>query len=218
MLEEGRQSGRLDQAWAEATEREVAALGTAVAAARHETVARLAALIESGRDDGSPFPWAEIALRGTVEDFLADGPALEAEDRFRTLLRQNRARDAAAGRTLAGPHLTDLAVRHGPKRTDAGRASTGEQKALLVGLVLAQARLVDAMSGLAPLILLDELAAPLRPAAPRGAVRDFAGAGRAGVHDGGGPAGVRGGGGGGAVWGGGGGGAGGGVRGGGGRS
>ena len=168
VLEEGRQSGRLDQAWAEATEREVAALGTAVAAARHETVARLAALIESGRDDGSPFPWAEIALRGTVEDFLVDGPALEAEDRFRTLLRQNRARDAAAGRTLAGPHLPDLAVRHGPKRTDAGRASTGEQKALLVGLVLAQARLVDAMSGLAPLILLDELAAhfdPLRRAA-----------------------------------------------------
>ena len=69
VLEEGRQSGRLDQAWAEATEREVAALGTAVAAARHETVARLAALIESGRDDGSPFPWAEIALRAPSRIF-----------------------------------------------------------------------------------------------------------------------------------------------------
>ncbi|HEX4768130.1 MAG TPA: DNA replication/repair protein RecF [Lichenihabitans sp.] len=159
VLEEGRQSGRLDRAWAEAAEHEVATLGVAVAAARHETVARLAALIEASRDDASPFPWADLALQGTIEAMVAEGPAIEAEDRYRALLREARARDAAAGRTSIGPHLSDLFVRHGPKAAEASRSSTGEQKALLVGLVLAQARLVDAMSGIAPLVLLDEIAA-----------------------------------------------------------
>ena len=168
VLEEGRQSGRLDHAWAEAAEREVAALGVAVAAARHEAVARLGAIIAAGRDDASPFPWAEVSLQGTVEALIGNGPALEAEETYRTLLREARGRDAAAGRTSIGPHLSDLLVRHGPKNADAARSSTGEQKALLVGLVLAQARLVGAMSGIGPLILLDEIAAhfdPLRRAA-----------------------------------------------------
>ena len=163
VLEDGRQAGRLDRPWAEAAEREVAALGVAVAAARHDTVARLVTLIATGRDDGSPFPWAGLALKGTVEALLAEGPALEAEERFRAMLRDSRGRDAAAGRTLTGPHLTDLAVTHGPKGMDAARSSTGEQKALLVGLVLAQARLVDAMTGIGPLILLDEIAAHFDP-------------------------------------------------------
>ena len=168
VLEEGRQTGRLDHAWAEAAEREVAALGVAVAAARHEAVERLAAIILAGRDEASPFPWAEISLQGIVEALVGSCPALEAEDRYRLLLREARARDAAAGRTSIGPHLADLLVRHGPKGADAARSSTGEQKALLVGLVLAQARLVAAMSGIGPLVLLDEIAAhfdPLRRAA-----------------------------------------------------
>jgi DNA replication and repair protein RecF len=83
-------------------------------------------------------------------------------------LRANRARDAAAGRTLIGPQASDLVVKHGPKNADAARSSTGEQKALLVGLVLAHARLVASMSGIVPLVLLDEIAAhfdPLRRAA-----------------------------------------------------
>jgi DNA replication and repair protein RecF len=75
------------------------------------------------------------------------------------MLASSRRRDAAAGRTLSGPHVSDLAVRHGPKGEPARACSTGEQKALLTGLVLAHARLVDAMSGVAPLLLLDEVAA-----------------------------------------------------------
>jgi DNA replication and repair protein RecF len=163
ILEEGRQ-GRLDRAWAEAAEHEVAGLGVAVAAARHETVARLSALIAAERDDVSPFPWAGIALDGDVERLVASHPALEAEDRYRDMLRGNRLRDMAAGRTTIGPHLADLLVRHGPKGTEAARSSTGEQKALLVGLVLAQAHLVSAMSGIAPVMLLDEIAAHFDPA------------------------------------------------------
>ncbi len=162
ILEDGR-SGGLNRAWAEAAEREVASLGVAVAAARHETVARLSALIAAARDDASPFPWAAVTLEGEIERLIAQHPAVEVEDRFRDLLRANRSRDMAAGRTTVGPHLADLAVRHGPKDVEAARASTGEQKALVVGLVLAQARLVAAMSGMAPLILLDEIAAHFDP-------------------------------------------------------
>ena len=163
VLEEGRQ-GRLDRAWAEAAEHEVATLGVAVAAARHETVTRLVALIAAERDDASPFPWAAVALDGDVEHLVETLPALEAEDRYRALLRDNRFRDMAAGRTTVGPHLADLRVRHGPKDIEAARASTGEQKALLVGLVLAQARLVADMSGIVPILLLDEIAAHFDPA------------------------------------------------------
>ncbi|MFY9969827.1 MAG: DNA replication and repair protein RecF, partial [Roseiarcus sp.] len=72
-------------------------------------------MIAAGRDDASPFPWARLALEGEVETLASNGPALEAEDRYRAMLFRNRAPDAAAGRTLIGPHVGDLAVRHGPK-------------------------------------------------------------------------------------------------------
>jgi DNA replication and repair protein RecF len=154
---------RPDAAWLDAVEREVAETGVAVAAARRETVERLASLIAAARDDASPFPWAGIALEGTLEAELAKAPAVDVEDLYRGWLRDGRPRDRAAGRTLTGPQTSDLAVRHGPKGVPAGSASTGEQKALLVGLVLAHARLVAAMAGLAPLVLLDEIAAHLDP-------------------------------------------------------
>ncbi|WP_298353252.1 DNA replication/repair protein RecF [Rhodoblastus sp.] len=154
---------RGERIWLDAAEREIAELGVAVAAARRETVERLAALIAAGRDEDSPFPWADIALEGEIDALVAGRPALEAEDNFRALLRDNRARDAAAGRTLIGPQASDLVVRHGPKQCEARRASTGEQKALLVGLALAHAKLVAAMSGIAPLVLLDEIAAHFDP-------------------------------------------------------
>lgn len=162
ILEDGRQRG-LDRAWATAAEHEVATLGVAVAAARHETVSRLASLIAAARDDASPFPWAGLVLDGDVERLVATTPALEAEERYRVLLRDSRPRDTAAGRTTVGPHLTDLLVSHGPKGVDAARSSTGEQKALLVGLVLAQARLVADLSGIVPILLLDEVAAHFDP-------------------------------------------------------
>ena len=152
-----------DHAWLDACERELSEVAVAVAAARRETVAKLNTLIARHRDAASAFPWAEVRLQGELEDALGTRPALEVEDNYFQLLRQSRARDAAAGRTLRGPQASDLAVAHGPKQIEAARASTGEQKALLTGLVIAHARLVTETSGMAPLLLLDEIAAHFDP-------------------------------------------------------
>ena len=111
----------------------------------------------------SAFPSAQIALDGWMENALVNEPATAVEDRYREILRANRARDAAAGRTLDGPHLTDLQVIYAPKNMPARDASTGEQKALLIGLVLAHATLVAEMTGIVPLLLLDEVVAHLDP-------------------------------------------------------
>jgi DNA replication and repair protein RecF len=120
-------------------------------------------MIQETREDSSPFPFATMSLEGEIDALVAALPAVDAEDRYRTILRDQRPRDRAAGRTLVGPQATDLLVRHGPKDIPAGMASTGEQKALLIGLVLAHARLVANMSGIAPFVLLDEVAAHLDP-------------------------------------------------------
>ncbi len=152
-----------DPHWLDAVERETAELAVAVAAARVETVRRLGAALAEKRAQASAFPWAAIALSGSVENALEAHAASEVEDRYRALLKHGRARDAAAGRTLDGPHLTDLAVVHGPKGIAAGETSTGEQKALLIDLVLAHAGLVAHMTGLAPVLLLDEVVAHLDP-------------------------------------------------------
>lgn len=159
--------GRIDQSarvWLDAIEREIAELAIAVAAARFETVSKLAALVADGEGaNDSQFPFARLRLEGEVDSLIEMRPALEAEDIYRGILRDNRVRDAAAGRALIGPQSSDLDVRHGDKQARAAQLSTGEQKALLVGLVLAQARLVRAMSGIAPLVLLDEIAAHFDP-------------------------------------------------------
>jgi DNA replication and repair protein RecF len=152
-----------ETSWLDAVEREVAELGVAVAAARAETVGRLATIIAAGGDEASPFPRAMIGLDGEIDRLVQALPALDAEDRYRELLRQGRQRDRAAGRTLTGPQTSDLLVRHAAKGIPAEQGSTGEQKALLIGLVLAHARLVRSMSGLPPLVLLDEVAAHLDP-------------------------------------------------------
>ena len=150
-----------DSHWLDAVEHETAEVAVAVAAARAETVARLSAALAAAHDEG--FPRAEIALNGWMEKLLPDHSALEIEDRYRALLKANRARDAAAGRTLDGPHLSDLAVTHAGKGIAASDASTGEQKALLIRLVLAHAGLIKDMTGFAPLLLLDEIVAHLDP-------------------------------------------------------
>jgi DNA replication and repair protein RecF len=151
-----------DTHWLDAIERETAELAVAVAALRGETLTRLAATLHT-RGAVSAFPSAEIALDGWIENALRDEPATAVEDRYRNLLRDNRARDAAAGRTLDGPHLTDLQVIYAPKQMPAKDASTGEQKALLIGLILAHATLVAEMTGITPLLLLDEVVAHLDP-------------------------------------------------------
>jgi DNA replication and repair protein RecF len=152
---------RPDQHWLDAVEHETAELAVAVAALRAETVRRLQGALATRKDD--VFPSAEIALDGWMERLLPDRPAAEIEDRYRAVLRDSRARDAAAGRTLDGPHLTDLAVTFPRKDIPAADASTGEQKALLIGLVLAHAGLITEMTGFAPVLLLDEVIAHLDP-------------------------------------------------------
>ena len=151
-----------DDHWCDAIERETAELAVAVAAMRGQTAAKLAAMLRT-RGEASAFPSAQIMLDGWMENALMSEPATSVEDRYREILRANRARDAAAGRTLDGPHLTDLQVIYAPKNMPARDASTGEQKALLIGLVLAHATLVAEMTGITPLLLLDEVVAHLDP-------------------------------------------------------
>jgi DNA replication and repair protein RecF len=160
-----------DTHWLDAVEHETAEVAVAVAAARAETVKRLSAALYASRGEAPEFPQAEIALEGWMEQLLPDHSALDIEDRYRVLLKDNRARDAAAGRTLDGPHLSDLCVTHASKNIPAADASTGEQKALLIRLVLAHASLIKQMTGYAPLLLLDEVVAHLDPAR-RGALYD----------------------------------------------
>jgi DNA replication and repair protein RecF len=148
-----------DARWLDAVEHELAELAVAVAAGRGETVRRLTAELEASRDPESLFPSPAISLQGWREDEWATIAAIEIEDRFRAGLRESRSRDRAAGRTLEGPHLSDLAVVHTGKGITAGQCSTGERKALIVALVLAHARLVAAMHGCAPVALLDDVAA-----------------------------------------------------------
>jgi DNA replication and repair protein RecF len=152
-----------DPHWLDAVEHETAEVAVAVAAARAETVARLADALSRARDTAPEFPLAEVALDGWMEQLLPQQSATEIEDRYRALLKDNRARDAAAGRTLDGPHLSDLKVSYAVKGVAAADASTGEQKALLIRLVLAHAGLVKDMTGFAPVLLLDEVIAHLDP-------------------------------------------------------
>ena len=151
--------GRMDNAWLTGLEEQMASHGVAIAAARVETVARLKGAIAVTAEGA--FPKAELALDGMMELKVASGAAVDAEDALIGQLKQGRLRDQGAGRTLEGPHRTDLLVRHGPKDMEAGACSTGEQKALLIGLMLANARLLARQTGAAPILLLDEVAAHL---------------------------------------------------------
>ncbi|PBC22447.1 MULTISPECIES: DNA replication/repair protein RecF [unclassified Mesorhizobium] len=152
--------GSRDDRWFEAIETQMAETGVAIAAARAELVRLLAAMIDRLPDTG-PFPQADISLSGDLEAEVSSAPAVDVEERFRRALAGGRDRDRAAGRTLEGPHRSDLLVRHRPKAMLAELCSTGEQKALLVGIVLSHARLTGEMSGMTPILLLDEIAAHL---------------------------------------------------------
>ncbi len=140
-----------DREWLSALEAQMAEHGAAIDAARRDTVAALAERL-AGQVEG-PFARAGLSLEG----WTGGGAALAAD------LAQSRARDTAAGRTLVGPHRSDLAVTHLGKNQAAGLCSTGEQKALLLGIILAHADLVAERTGGAPVLLLDEIAAHLDP-------------------------------------------------------
>jgi DNA replication and repair protein RecF len=147
-------------------ERIMAETGVAIVASRAAAVAELQAAIHARREAslGAAFPWADIAIAGALEADLAQRAAIDVEDGYAAQLARERERDRAAGRTLEGPHRSDLVVGHGPKQMPARVCSTGEQKALLIGLVLAHADLVrQRRDGAAPILILDEISAHLDP-------------------------------------------------------
>jgi len=177
LLDEG---GR-DEGWLSALEVQMSEAGVAIAAARRRTVALLAGagiigdngvgdngVGDSGADGGGAFPSADLALEGALETALASQDAVSVQQEYAASLAGRRRLDAEAGRALLGPHRSDLVVVHREKGRPARLCSTGEQKALLIGLVLANARVLarrrDANNSGAPLILLlDEIAAHLDP-------------------------------------------------------
>jgi DNA replication and repair protein RecF len=152
-------AGRADPAWLDALEDAMARHGIAVAAARRGLVARLNRVLADGIAGAFPAARAEIACDWAAA--LEAGPALAAEEALRARLREGRTADAAAGAARIGPHRADLALIHGPKGVPAALCSTGEQKALLVSVVLGHAGLIAEARGHAPILLLDEVAAHL---------------------------------------------------------
>lgn len=146
-------------AWLSALERTIAETGVVVAVSRLEGLARLARAMEEQR--ASAFPRADIAVAGTVEMLLEQHAAVDVEDQFAGMLAGSRGADAEARRTSAGPHLTEFVVKHREKGRPAPECSTGEQKALLIRLVLASAGLPAPGAPEAPVLLLDEIAAHL---------------------------------------------------------
>ncbi len=154
--------GAADDQWLTALELQMAEAGVAIAAARRET-ANLLAVSEVASMEAY-FPAADISLEGELETALETGKAAEVEDAFAEKLRLRRRLDTEAGRALAGPHRSDLIVFHRGKAQPARLCSTGEQKALLIGLVLANARaLARRPYGVPLILLLDEIAAHLDP-------------------------------------------------------
>jgi DNA replication and repair protein RecF len=152
--------GRRDARWLAALEDAMARHSVAAAAARRALVIRLNGLLAAGTATGA-FPAARLDLLDPVAAALDDAPALAVEDRLREDLAAQRGRDAAAGGAAVGAHRADLGMAHLPKELPAELCSTGEQKALLVSVVLAHATLIGAARGFAPLLLLDEVAAHL---------------------------------------------------------
>ena len=150
-----------DPVWLGGIEAQLASYGAAIAIARTELVEHLCAAIDGTIRDRTPFPDAQISIDGVLESEVGFGSALDLEDRYRAMLHDERALDKSAGRTLIGPHRTDLMVRHRAGDMPAKLSSTGEQKALLVGMVLAHAQLIKEMSNIPPVLLLDEIAAHL---------------------------------------------------------
>ncbi|MGK2226478.1 MAG: DNA replication and repair protein RecF [Devosia sp.] len=151
-----------DTAWLGAIEAQMAELGASIHLARTDSLSHLQTLIGQSLDDAS-FPAAHLALTPLFEDGVEPAASAALEASLVDIWRQGRGRDRAAGRTLAGPHRVDLEVTYAQKGIPAALGSTGEQKALLIGLILAHARLVKLRTAITPFLLLDEIAAHLDP-------------------------------------------------------
>jgi DNA replication and repair protein RecF len=154
------EDARRETTWLVTLENQIAETGIAISHARLDAATLLDRFLSQADHDG-PFPWGQLAVTGEAEALAEAHPSVAAEDIYRRRLAENRGLDHAAGRTLFGPHRSDLSVSHGPKGMVAQSCSTGEQKALLIGLILAQARAAQATAGVTPLLLLDEVTAHL---------------------------------------------------------
>lgn len=154
--------GKGDDHWLKALESQMAETGIAIAAARLDFVARLQTACDMAHErEETFFPKARMNLSGTIEELLFKSPAVEVEEMFLYQLKQSRPRDSETGGAATGPHKGDLLVRYAAKDMPADQCSTGEQKALLIGMILAHARLMRAERGAPPVLLLDEVAAHL---------------------------------------------------------
>jgi DNA replication and repair protein RecF len=161
----------VDPHWLTALEQAMAERAVAIAAARLETVSALNMAMGEGL---GPFPTAEIAIEGEMERWLGESPALACEERLMAALASARGHDAETGGAGYGPHRSDLAVTHAARRMPAHLCSTGEQKALLTGIVLANLRLQARLRGAAPILLMDEVAAHLDEAHRRALFAEIA--------------------------------------------
>lgn len=150
--------GRTDRHWLEGLEDILVNDGIAITAARHEIVGQLSHVL---KNQDSVFPPAEISLKGDIENLLLEGSLLAAEEEMRQLLQKSREQDHFSGRTSYGPHRSDLDVTFLEKNQPAALCSTGEQKALLLSIVMASAHLLSVRTGAIPLLLLDEVVAHL---------------------------------------------------------
>lgn len=151
--------GNNEDVWLTGLEAQMAETGVAIAAARLHFVEDLSAACQV--QDSPSFPRSLLSVSGTVEELLGAAPAVEVEAMFAYQLKQSRAQDAVSGGAATGPHKSDLLVTYAAKNMAAEHCSTGEQKALLIGIILAHSRLIKEARGAAPILLLDEVAAHL---------------------------------------------------------
>ena len=159
LLQDANNLGGADPAWLSGLEAQMAETACAIGAARLEFVERLQTAI--GESDDTHFPKALLKATGTIEELLQNASALEVEELYKHQLVSSREQDGVTGGAASGPHKSDLAVQYADKNMDAAQCSTGEQKALLIGIILAHARLIAAERGAPPVLLLDEVAAHL---------------------------------------------------------
>ncbi len=153
------QDGGADPAWLEGLEAQMAETACAISAARLDFVGRLQAACHKAESEY--FPRAHLQATGTIEELLENSSALEVEEMFKYQLQKSRETDAVRGGAATGPHKSDLSVRYAAKNMAADQCSTGEQKALLIGIIMAHAQLIAAERGAPPILLLDEVAAHL---------------------------------------------------------
>ncbi|MCB9963399.1 MAG: DNA replication/repair protein RecF [Rhodospirillales bacterium] len=156
--------GYSDPVWLTGIETQIAETGLSICATRRTFCDKLQqAYIAATEEEQQSFPQATLEISGDIETALAHDSALRVEDQFRTRLAQNRISDVESGTTALGPHRSDFLAYYTKKSMPAMHCSTGEQKALLIGIILAHARLLREEHAQAPLLLLDEIVAHLDP-------------------------------------------------------